>query len=126
MRTFGSNDQAPARALRALPATLFALGFALAVASRPATAQEPVGTISGKVTASDAGTPLAGATVFVTGALAGALTRGDGTYRVQLRPGRYELRVRLIGWTGVHDSVTVTAGQTTAKDFVLDRSPTTL
>ena len=34
----------------------------------------------------------------------------DGTYRIPLRPGKYELRVRYIGWTGVHDSVTVAAG----------------
>jgi iron complex outermembrane recepter protein len=43
-----------------------------------------------------------------------------------LRPGRYELRVRYLGWTGTHDSVTVVPGQTTTKDFVLTRSPTTL
>jgi iron complex outermembrane receptor protein len=64
--------------------------------------------------------------VFVTGAQAGAYTRSDGTYRISLRPGTYELRVRYIGWTGTHDTVVVTAGQTTSKDFTLTRSPTTL
>ena len=104
---------------------LFALG-AVAVAPRTGVAQEAVGTLTGKVTAADVGTPLAGATLFVTGAQTGALTRNDGTYRIVLRPGRYELRVRYLGWTGTHDSITVAAGQTTTKDFALTRSPTTL
>ena len=105
---------------------LLALGLALALASRESRAQEATGAITGKVTAADGGTPLGGVTVFVTGAATGALTRTDGTYRVALRPGRYELRVRYIGWTSVRDSVTVAAGQTVAKDFALTRSPTTL
>src|SRR5689334_6762420 len=104
---------------------LFALGAA-AVMPRPGLAQDAVGTITGKVTAADVGTPLAGATLFVTGAQTGALTRNDGTYRIVLRPGRYELRVRYLGWVGTHDSVTVAAGQTTTQDFALTRSPTTL
>ena len=102
------------------------LGMAASLVSSQLAAQESVGTVAGKVTAADAGTPLAGVTVFVTGAQTGALTRNDGTYRITLRPGTYELRVRYIGWAGVHDSVTVTHGQTTSKDFALTRSPTTL
>src|SRR5262245_14844372 len=94
-----------------------ALGFAIPLLARSAAGRETTGSITGKVTAADVGTPLAGVTVFVTGAGTGALTRTDGTYRIALRPGRYELRVRFIGWTGTHDSVTVSAGQTTAKDF---------
>ena len=92
---------------------LFSLGV-LVGAMRPAAAQEPVGTVTGKVTAADAGTPLAGATVFVTGTQTGAITRSDGTYRIALRPGKYELRVRFIGWIGTHDSVVVTSGQATS------------
>ena len=128
MRTFRSHDhrcprhRAP-RARGALTVARAALGITLAAAWRPAAAQEAVGTVTGKVTASDGGTPLTGATVFVTGAQAGALTRGDGSYRITLRPGRYELRVRFIGWAGVHDSVTVTAGQITTKDFSSPASP---
>jgi iron complex outermembrane receptor protein len=89
-------------------------------------AQEPVGTVTGKVTAADGNVPLGGATIFVTGAQTGALSRTDGSYRIVLRPGKYELRVRYIGWVGTHDSVVVAAGQTTMKDFSLERSPTTL
>src|SRR5688500_4780225 len=74
-------------------------------------AQTQTGTVSGRVTSTDGGPPLAGVTIFVTGTQLGALTRSDGTYRVALRPGRYELRVRLIGFTSTFDSVTVVAGQ---------------
>src|SRR5688500_18087118 len=70
-------------------------------------AQTQTGTVSGRVTAAEGGQPLAGVTIFVTGTQLGALTRSDGTYRVALRPGRYELRVRLIGFTSTFDSVTV-------------------
>jgi iron complex outermembrane receptor protein len=105
--------------------SLFTLGM-LAVAATTVQAQDAVGTVTGKVTAADASTPLAGVTVFVTGAQTGAITRNDGTYRIALRPGAYELRVRFIGWIGTHDSVVVAAGQTTMKDFALTRSPTTL
>src|SRR5687767_5807113 len=104
---------------------LIALGVTAAAPGGLA-AQEAVGTVTGKVTAADVGTPLAGVTVFVTGAQTGAITRSDGTYRIVLRPGKYELRVRFIGWIGTHDSVTVASGQTAMKDFVLTRSPTTL
>jgi iron complex outermembrane receptor protein len=109
-------------------ALVAALGFAglIGAAPAPILAQEPQGVVTGKVTSAEAGTPLAGATVFVTGAQSGAYTRSDGTYRISLRPGTYELRVRYIGWTGTHDTVVVAAGQTTSKDFVLTRSPTTL
>jgi iron complex outermembrane receptor protein len=116
------------RSPRLAPRSLtYALGVAVALAG-PArvSAQEASGTVAGKVTAVDGNAPLAGVTVFVTGAATGALTRNDGTYRIALRPGKYELRVRYIGWAGVHDSVTVAAGQTTTKDFALTRSPTTL
>jgi len=106
-----------------LAGSLGALAFGVPA---PAFAQEASGVVAGKITAVDGVQPLAGATIFVTGTQSGALSRTDGTYRVVLRPGRYELRVRFIGWTGTHDSVTVTAGQTVTKDFALERSPTTL
>jgi iron complex outermembrane recepter protein len=104
-------------------ASLGAVAIAMA---RPARAQDASGIVAGKITSADGSQPLGGATIFVTGAQTGALSRTDGTYRIALRPGKYELRVRFIGWTGTHDSVTVAAGQTVTKDFALERSPTTL
>ena len=117
-RTIGRTATAVLRAL----GVLLAVGGSVPVAA----AQEPLGTLSGTITAEDGGTPLAGATIFVTGGHGGAISRSDGTYRVLLQPGRYEVRVRLIGWTGTHDSVVVAAGQTTTKGFSLTRSPATL
>ena len=130
MRAFRLLDPAPGangwrRRDRAL-VTALGVVAAIGTAWLPVAAQEPMGAVAGKVTAADVGTPLTGATVYVTGAQTGAYTRTDGTFRIPLRPGTYELRVRYIGWTGVHDTVVVTAGQTTTKDFVLTRAPTTL
>ena len=105
MRAFRLLDPSPsANGWRCRDRALVtALGIAGAVGTAwlPAAAQEPTGAVAGKVTAADVGTPLAGATVFVTGAQTGAYTRSDGTFRIPLRPGTYELRVRYIGWTGV-------------------------
>lgn len=102
------------------------LGTVAALAARPASAQDASGGVTGRITSADGSQPLGGATIFVTGTQTGALSRTDGAYRIALRPGRYEVRVRFIGWTGTHDSVTVAAGQTVTKDFALERSPTTL
>ena len=110
--------------IRALAAA--SLGAIVLAVARPAFAQDASGAVTGKITAADGNQPLGGATIFITGTQSGALSRTDGTYRIALRPGRYEVRVRFIGWTGTHDSVTVAAGQTVAKDFALERSPTTL
>ena len=101
---------------------------AAAVFGAPArlTGQEATGTVSGKVTTREGDHPLGGATLFVSGTQFGALTRSDGTYRVSLAPGRYEVRVRLIGYMSAFDSVTVEAGRNTVKDFTLPRAVTTL
>ena len=110
--------------IRALAAV--SLGAFVVAVARPAFAQDASGAVTGKITSADGSQPLGGATIFITGTQTGALSRTDGTYRIALRPGRYEVRVRFIGWTGTHDSVTVAAGQTVTKDFALERSPTTL
>jgi len=95
-------------------------------AARSLPAQATTGTVTGKVTTADGGHPLAGVTIFVTGTQFGALTRSDGSYRVALRPGTYELRVRLIGYSSTRDSVVVAAGQNVTRDFTLARTATTL
>jgi iron complex outermembrane receptor protein len=81
--------------------------------------------VSGTVTTAG-NQPLGGVTIFVTGTQFGALTRSDGTYRVALRPGAYELRVRLIGFASQRDSAVVVDGQTVTKNFTLERAATTL
>src|SRR3954464_1606287 len=107
------------RALRFFAAV--SLGAGAVVAARPASAQDATAFVTGRITASDGNTPLGGATIFVTGTQTGALSRTHGTSPIAPRPGRYELRVRFIGWSGTHDSVTVAAGQTITRNFALER-----
>lgn len=88
-------------------------------------AQTTLGTVTGKIVAAT-GEPGAGASVAVSGTQFGAIAKNDGTYRINLRPGRYELRARLIGYGLVRDSVTIRAGQTVTQNFTLTRAAAAL
>ena len=87
-------------------------------------AQGSTGTVSGRVTA--AGEGVAGASVIVTGTGRGAQTRNDGTYRLTLPVGRYEVRVRAVGFASARDSVSITAGGTATVNYSLVKSIATL
>jgi outer membrane receptor protein involved in Fe transport len=74
------------------------------------------GEIVGSVLAAATGQPVASASVTVRIAgdsvlVAGALTRPDGTFRIEgLRPGRYAVRVRMLGYAPVvRDDIVVAA-----------------
>lgn len=97
----------------------------IAMTAAPMSAQAQTGTISGKVKDA-AGDPVQGATVSIAGTQSGAITAVDGRYRVTVRPGRYEARVRLLGYAAAKDSVTIAAGQTVTKDFVLKKAAAAL
>ena len=97
------------------------LAAVLAIAPLPLIAQA-TGTLTGRVRSADA--PLGDATVFAGGRA--TPTRGDGSYRLTLNPGRYQVRVRALGFTTVTDSVVITAGGTTTADFTLTRAVATL
>jgi iron complex outermembrane receptor protein len=99
---------------------LVALASMLATAA-PIAAQT-LGTVTGRVTDASSGTPIADAHVRVVGTTIGVMTRSDGTYRVVLEPGSYELRVARIGYAAARDSVRVDAGATVTKDFRLDQT----
>ncbi|MFN2565614.1 MAG: TonB-dependent receptor domain-containing protein [Gemmatimonadaceae bacterium] len=117
-----------------------ALAFALVVIPSAAGAQD-ARTVTGRVRG-ESGEPLQGATVTASGTTRLAVTRDDGTYRLVLPPGRYELRARLVGYAAVRESVTVAprgpsrgvevvqaseaAGNTLNRDFQLARAVTTL
>ncbi len=112
-----------------------ALAFALLVIPSVSAAQD-ARTVAGRVTG-ELGEPLQGATVTVSGTTRTAVTREDGTYRLALPPGRYELRARLVGYAAVRESVTVAprssevvqaseANATLSRDFKLARAVTTL
>ncbi|AHG90535.1 TonB-dependent receptor [Gemmatirosa kalamazoonensis] len=109
-----------------LHVTRLLLAGSLVLAAERAAAQQPaLGTVTGRVTG-ESGEGMVGATIAVTGTPYGALTKSDGTYRIALRPGTYELRARLIGYTSPRDTVVVTAGGTVTRNFRLARAASTL
>src|SRR5205823_3425315 len=65
------------------------------VAAAPVFAQ--TGTITGTVTATDGGQPIAGAQVRA-GTAIGAVTRADGRYSLRVAPGAYTVRVTRLGF----------------------------
>ncbi|HMA22427.1 MAG TPA: TonB-dependent receptor, partial [Gemmatimonadaceae bacterium] len=83
------------------------------------------GTLKGRVTG-PTGEALAGALVSITGTQRGAVARSDGMYQLTLPAGRYEVRVRLVGYAASTDSVTVQAGTVLTKDFHIDKVATSL
>lgn len=105
-----------------MTATLLA---ALGMIPRPAAAQT-TGTVEGKVTVAETGDALQGASIGVVGTQIGAISRADGSYRFALRPGTYELRVRMLGYAGKVDTVVISAGRSVTKNFVLAKSTTQL
>jgi iron complex outermembrane receptor protein len=115
-----------------LPRAPRAAAWALAVAAvhaasaQPAGAQQATtGTVAGRVTGDD-GAPLANVGVSVVGTTNGTLTRGDGTFRITVRPGQYELRARLIGYGLGRETVSVAAGATATANFRLARAASAL
>jgi TonB-linked SusC/RagA family outer membrane protein len=96
----------------------------LALGSLPAAlrAQQPMGTITGTVTAAENGGPLAGANVLVTGTVRRTVTDARGQYRISIEPGTYTVTVSTIGRQAGHRQVTVTAGSTSTASFSLATS----
>src|ERR1700712_1830056 len=92
---------------------MFSKKFGLFVASLPAFAQTPAGTITGRV-ADATGLPLPGVTVTVQGADISRTftTDGEGRFRfLELAPGAYTLTSTLQGFAiNVRDRVLVDVG----------------
>jgi iron complex outermembrane receptor protein len=84
------------------------------------------GVVTGTVTDSASGAPLAGAAVRVAGAQAGTTTRPAGTYRLPLSAGSYELVVSRVGYATGRISVRVSAGETATRDVRLAPAATAL
>lgn len=95
--------------------------LALLLAASAASAQT-VGTVTGTVTHTEGGGPISGVALRVVGGSQVAMTRGDGTYRLQLPAGEHQLQASLIGYAVATETVAVTAGQTTTVNFVLAQS----
>ena len=66
---------------------------------------------------------LPGANIKVTGnqltSPTGSVASGDGTYSVDLPPGRYEVTASFVGFETIVKTVSVAAGETTTTDFTL-------
>src|SRR6478735_2579927 len=111
-----------------IPITVYGrtLARAITLVAFPAwlSAQANTGTVSGRVMAGL--DPVVGATVVATGTGRGTQTRSDGTYRLTLPVGRYELRARAVGFASGRDSVTIAAGGTYTANFAVERSIATL
>ncbi|MCC7055332.1 MAG: TonB-dependent receptor [Gemmatimonadaceae bacterium] len=99
------------------------LASLLAAATLPAQA---AGRVAGRVTSSDGGAAILGATVQLVGTPFGTITKADGTYSIALRPGAYTLRVRQIGYASSTQAITIAAGQALTRDVRLERSATNL
>lgn len=110
--------------LRRITQTL-GLVLAAAVTAMPLAAQAG-GRVSGRVTSSEGGAPILGATVQLVGTAFGTITKSDGTYVIALRAGTYSLRVRQIGFASATQSITIVAGQTLTRDVRLERTATNL
>ena len=82
-----------------------------------------VGTIEGTVTDAGTGRPVEGAQVAATAVGIGALTNAQGRYRLQNVPARtLDVRVRMVGYSPMAKSVTVTAGGSATLDFAISQS----
>jgi len=95
-----------------------------------AAAQTTTGSIRGAVRGTE-GNPVTDATIFARSVTAGtersATTNSDGYYNLAgLRPDRYAVTVRRIGYTARVDTVTVLIGQSLTRDYRLSSATATL
>ena len=100
--------EARTRWQRCLPGMLAALGIVL---GGPVSAQQ--GTLSGRVTDAETGTPVSGATIEIVGQMVGA-TGADGDFSASVPAGAHAVIVTLIGYETTRlDGIAVDAGGTT-------------
>ena len=95
-----------------------------AAASTPLEQQaaESIDYVAGIVRSADSGTPLAGAMVVVVSTGGGAITHGDGSFRIAVPDTeRYRLRIDRLGYAAV--AVDVRAGEMAAVDLEVAAVP---
>ena len=78
------------------------------------------GAVTGKVTDNKTGEPLPGANIVVVGTQIGTTSGADGSYKIKLPVGKYELNVTFIGYKHNRTSVSVNAGATSTQNFALN------
>ncbi len=83
-------------------------------------AQNPTGTVTGRVVDAATQRPLAGANVVVQGTQRAAVTRADGNFTIGGVPaGTHRVQASQIGYGSQQQSVTVTGGGTATVQFAL-------
>ncbi|GAC1517263.1 MAG: SusC/RagA family TonB-linked outer membrane protein [Gemmatimonadaceae bacterium] len=91
--------------------------------ARPALAQQATGVVAGTISDASTRRPVAGAQVLLVGTQQGVLAGSQGEFRIaNVRPGRYDVRVRFVGYAAATQAVTVVADQTTRADIALSQS----
>lgn len=102
---------------------LFAAAKAGAIVALVAMRLDAQQTITGRVTDNGSGRPLSGARVSIDDALSADTTRVEGTYRLNVPPGRASIIVRVtkIGFGPVTHRVTVSGSRAVSRDFELER-----
>jgi outer membrane receptor protein involved in Fe transport len=99
--------------------SLLCLAFPLSTAI----AQQPAGTVTGRVT-DDLGNPIPGVEVYISSLGKGTLTRVSGDYTLGGVPGgTYVIQARLIGYRPQAASVSLGAGGRASHDFTVTRDP---
>nr|MDP9177659.1 TonB-dependent receptor [Gemmatimonadota bacterium] len=83
---------------------------------------QTAGTVFGTIVSAQTNAPIQGVAVRVAGGQQVATTRGDGTFRLRLPPGRYELEVTAIGFAPLTHDVTIMEESSARLDFALHSS----
>ncbi|MEP6733752.1 MAG: TonB-dependent receptor [bacterium] len=92
-----------------------------------AVAQNAPGRITGVVTESESGQPIADVSIALSGTTIGARSGVDGRFAMtNVAPGRYQLRFSRLGFAARSDSIVVTPGGTTVHAAQLKRVSVTL
>lgn len=93
----------------------------------PMLAYAQSGAITGRVTESGTGQPVADAQVVVAGTTRGARTDAEGRYRISDVPaGTAQVRALRIGYSSAAQTVTVAPGETNTADFALSSAAISL
>ena len=100
------------------------MALVLAILGRGLAAQGAAATLTGTVTDSETGRPLAGAVVFLIGTQLQSATTEAGQYRMDgIPPGHYLLRVSLFGYHGAEQGdVVLDSGGVRTVDFALTKA----
>ena len=101
--------------------------LALLILFPAASHAQGTGTVRGKVTRLDGGSPVSGVSVSVRGGGAAAVTGPDGTYKLdRVETGQRTIVFRWPGYQAQEAQVTVTAGGTATADAALRMQPVLL